>query len=99
MVNKLLIELDIDYEKRLQDIVDKRTLVRGTDLTIDYKITNIGDEDFAGGILEEVSADFLQSLHAFRYPKTTLPKIAKNETKTVYRWDLILAESGLVWMQ
>ncbi len=104
MGHKLLITLEYEYDHPLMKLVGDEEFPQGAVVSFKYKATNVGDAEFPGGMLQEVSAEFGLtgfggSLKNWQNPNTTIEPIRKKETKELYPWKVALRIDGLMWMR
>lgn len=102
MTYKLLIKANVKHDSEYSKILGVREFPTSTTLNVSFDVTNIGDKNFPGGILETVGIEYAESaggLYLFRNPKKQFNSIAKDQTQTIFSWSVTLIRSGLAWFQ
>lgn len=104
MVHKLVIQPEFHFLKKYEKVLGEGELPQGIFLNIDFHVTNIGEKEFPGGTLKELSVNFetgipLGGLKSFHTLNEKIESIPVNKTKIIFTWNTIFKQVGLAWLR
>lgn len=98
-------------EHHLQIVIDYKTpkdlelnklseMPGGVQCDFKFMVTNIGDKEFPGGTLENISVAYVKTagIQGIYSPNQKIEPIAINDTREVYTWNAILVVPGPAWL-